>query len=450
MLALSELCYPILRHGEPNDVLAVQGKRLISRAEFACDVVELARLLPARRYMLNLCTDRYRFLVGFAAGLQRRQISLLPASTAPAVLRDLQVDYPDVYALTDRPQLDPECPDLDCMEYPVLQSSGGEVALAEVAADQPVLVLFTSGSTGKPKPVPKCWGPMVRSARAAGQRLGGDALANATIIGTVPHQHSYGLESMILLCLQHGLAMDAAWPLYPADIKAALERSPRPRILVTTPVHLRALLSEPGQMPAVDLVLSATAPLPFELAVRAEAAFGGALVEIYGCTEAGQVATRRSARERSWHCLDGIELQVGEDGVVAKGAAVQGEALLHDQIEPAGDGRFLLGERSADLVDVAGKRASLAQLNHILCGIPGVQDGVFLSGEDNGPRVARLMALAVAPGLRKATLVQALRQRIDAAFLPRPLVLVEALPRNALGKLPRAALLDLAREGGAK
>ena len=60
------------------------------------------------------------------------------------------------------------------------------------------------------------------------------------------------------------------------------------------------------------------------------------------------------------------------------------------------------------------------------------------------------MALVVAPGLRKATLVQALRQRMDAAFLPRPLVLVEALPRNALGKLPRAALLDLAREGGAK
>jgi acyl-coenzyme A synthetase/AMP-(fatty) acid ligase len=149
-------------------------------------------------------------------------------------------------------------------------------------------VLFTSGSTGKPKPVAKSWGPLVRSARSAAARLGGADLTGATIIGTVPHQHSYGLESMILLCLQHGLTLDAAWPLYPADIKAALGRAPRPRLLVTTPVHLRALLGDPADV----------APLPAELAAKAEAVFGGALVEIYGCTEAGQVATRRGAAPR--------------------------------------------------------------------------------------------------------------------------------------------------------
>ena len=40
--------------------------------------------------------------------------------------------------------------------------------------------------------------------------------------------------------------------------------------------------------------------------------------------------------------------------------------------------------------------------------------------------MARLMAVAVAPGLRKAALMQALRERMDAAFLPRPMVLVDA------------------------
>ena len=48
-----------------------------------------------------MCTDRYRFMLGFAAAMQRRQVSLLPASVAPAVLQDLVADYPDVYALTD-------------------------------------------------------------------------------------------------------------------------------------------------------------------------------------------------------------------------------------------------------------------------------------------------------------------------------------------------------------
>jgi acyl-coenzyme A synthetase/AMP-(fatty) acid ligase len=54
-----------------------------------------------------------------------------------------------------------------------------------------------------------------------------------------------------------------------------------------------------------------------------------------------------------------------------------------------------------------------------------------------------LMALVVAPGLTGETVTSALRQRIDAAFLPRPLCFVEALPRNAAGKLPRQLLDEL-------
>jgi len=203
------------------------------------------------------------------------------------------------------------------------------------------------------------------------------------------------------------------------------------------------LVNEPGGMPRVDLILSATAPLPASLAAQAEACFGGRLVEIYGCTEAGQVATRRTAQDAPWHCLDDVGLHQDEAGTWASGAAVEGRALLQDRIDQIEAGTFLLGGRSADLVDVAGKRASLAHLNHQLTSIEGVQDGVFLPQDAAGERVARLMAIAVAPGVQPETILRALRERIDAAFVPRPLVLVDALPRNALGKLPREALLEL-------
>ena len=116
--------------------------------------------------------------------------------------------------------------------------------------------------------------------------------------------------------------------------------------------------------------------------MQAEAVFGGRLLEIYGCTEAGQVATTaqcgRARAGTAWMALNCMKMR---RGVFAYGAAVQGEALLHDRIELTGNATFLLGERSADLVEVAGKRASLAQLNAMLIGIPGVQDGVFLMGE---------------------------------------------------------------------
>ncbi|MFA5083312.1 MAG: hypothetical protein WC474_12250 [Hydrogenophilaceae bacterium] len=114
----------------------------------------------------------------------------------------------------------------------------------------------------------------------------------------------------------------------------------------------------------------------------------------------------------------------------------------------AADARqFLLHGRHADLVNIAGKRSSLGYLNFQLNAIPGVQDGVFLlPQEDDGDHpenVRRLIALVVAPGLTPAALMQALRERIDPIFLPRPLLFVAALPRNATGKLPRQATQQL-------
>jgi acyl-coenzyme A synthetase/AMP-(fatty) acid ligase len=438
------LLYPITRHAGDDDIVARRGATTITRGQFLHDVARLAACLPERQYVINLCADRYRFMVGFAAALCRRQISLLPPSDAPGVLAALAADYPDLYALADTAPAPLPCP---VLAYPGdLPPGAGGALVPAIPARQPALILFTSGSTGRPAPVPKSWGVLVRSALAAGKRLD-LAGQGATLIGTVPHQHSYGLESTILLGLQHGLAVHAGALLYPADICAAIAASPRPRVLVTTPVHLKALLAEPADMPGADLILSATAPLAEELAVQAEACFGAQLIEIYGCTEAGQVATRRSAQERVWHCLEGVCLSARDGGTWASGAAVEGAALLQDVIEPAGDGRFHLIGRAADLINVAGKRASLAHLNHQLLAIDGVRDGVFILPEPDGGPVTRLAALAVAPGLAPAQILAALRTRIDAAFLPRPVLLVDDLPRNALGKLPRDALLALLRGG---
>jgi len=421
--------YDITRHAGEADPVAVAANRPMSQATFQRDVAALAAQLPDHDYVLNIRTDRYKFMVGLAAALCRRQISLLPPSHAPGVLDAVKASYPGVFVLDDTAT--------PC-------TAAAAPALPSIPPDQPAIILFTSGSTGQPKPVAKSWGTLVRSARAAADRLGIANLRGATIIGTVPHQHSYGLESMVMLGLQHGLIIDAGWPLYPADIRAALAGTPRPRILVTTPVHLRALLAEPDDMPPVDLILSATAPLPQPLAAQAEQKFAAPLIEIYGCTEAGQMATRRTAQETAWQCLDGVTLTQDAQGTWASGPSVEGTTLLQDIIDPTGPGTFILGDRAADLVDVAGKRTSLAHLNFLLLAIPGVQDGAFIMAEPDGKRVARLMALVVAPALRKEAILQALRARIDPAFLPRPLVFVDALPRNALGKLPREALLRLA------
>jgi 3-hydroxymyristoyl/3-hydroxydecanoyl-(acyl carrier protein) dehydratase len=124
---------------------------------------------------------------------------------------------------------------------------------------------------------------------------------------------------------------------------------------------------------------------------------------------------------------------------------------MGDAIELLDDTRFRLHGRKADLINIAGKRSSLAYLNHQLTSIPGVVDGVFFMPDDapaaphvhGGTAVTRLVALVVAPGLGAADVLRALHERVDAAFLPRPLLLVDALPRNETGKLPRDVLAAL-------
>jgi acyl-coenzyme A synthetase/AMP-(fatty) acid ligase len=98
------------------------------------------------------------------------------------------------------------------------------------------------------------------------------------------------------------------------------------------------------------------------------------------------------------------------------------------------------------LVNVAGKRSSFGYLNAQLNAIPGVTDGVFFlrDGATGSTGVARLGAVVVAPSLSVAALTEHLRQRIDPVFLPRPLIIVERLPRNATGKLPQQELQHLA------
>ena len=96
------------------------------------------------------------------------------------------------------------------------------------------------------------------------------------------------------------------------------------------------------------------------------------------------------------------------------------------------------------LINIAGKRSSLANLNHHLNSIEGVVDGTFFMPDElSHDHVTRLSACVVAPGFTASSLLAELRLRIDPVFLPRPLLFVEFLPRNSTGKLSREALKSI-------
>jgi len=421
---------PLLGDAPLDAPIAWRGGRWISRAEFVAHARRLAESMPGDGPAIDHCADRYCFTVALAALLLRGRTALLPPSTAPRVVDEICTEWGAI-ALDDA-----------AVEAAAPNDARAE-AIPAVDARRPAVVLFTSGSTGKPSSQAKTWAELSGATAAAKQRFGLDTRRH-DIVATVPSQHSYGLESGVLYALLGRATFHAGQPLYPEDVRAALAAIGEPRVLVTTPVHLDAFVRAGLEWPELERVVSATAPLDPALAERAERCLGAPVHEIYGCSEAGALASRRTCRETSWRPYPGVELRRNGDELHACARHLPEPRELGDIVTIGADGRFELVGRKADRVKVAGKRTTLAELNHRLLAIDGVEDGSFVTPEDGSGE--RLAAVAVAPDLSAEEIRARLADSLDPLFLPRPLVLVPELRRNATGKLTRARLLELVRE----
>ncbi|MFT3897376.1 MAG: AMP-binding protein [Thermomonas sp.] len=407
-----------------------------SLSAFLGEARALAARLDASECVVNLCEDRHRFLTGFCAAALRGKPTLLPASRAPEVVADVQRRHPSNQVFDDA-----------AVAAVIADAPTPADAIPEVAMHALAAVGFTSGSTGVPQANSKTWGAFATSTaqNLAALRDLWPADAQAQVVATVPPQHMYGMELSVLLPLLGGAAVHEARPFFPADVAAALADASHTRLLVTTPVHLRALVNSGVALPPLAGIVSATAPLPAELAMEAESRFACEVRELFGSTETCVIARRRTARESAWTPLPGVRVVAFEDATEVHAAHLPAPVRLADRVELDGEGRFELRGRQADLLEIAGKRASLGDLTRRLLEVPGVVDGCVFQLDAAPGGIARLAALAVAPTLGEAEILEALRAGVDPAFLPRPLRKVAALPRNETGKLPRAQLLELLR-----
>lgn len=441
MLNLSPLITPDSR------TVAWRDGALVSTGQFALDLSRLVAALPDRGHVVNLCEDRYLFLLGMAAAMERLQVNLLLPNRTPELILQIREQLPDLYLLCDRPlEAELQAAGLPALDINTLPA--GDVPPSQPPAwppEQTLALAFTSGSTGIPRPNRKTWQCLLEVARVTAKRLGMDRLAAGSVVATVPAQHMYGLEASVMLPLQSGWALCASRPFFPADIGRELQAVPGPRILVTTPVHIRALVMEKQVLPELAMIVSATAPLSVELARQAEAMFDAPVMEIFGFTELGSAATRRTVDQGPWQLLDGLRFAGHNDRNEILAPYIDGPTTVSDVIERVDEQRFYLRGRDSDMVNIAGKRASLAELNLRLNDVNGVVDGVMVVTGEDGETVSRLAAFVVAPGLSTEDISAALRRSLDPVFVPRPVIMLQHLPRNDTGKLPRAALDELIR-----
>jgi acyl-coenzyme A synthetase/AMP-(fatty) acid ligase len=448
----TSLSYPLLTRG-PADIICILDKSSpfysqadhgkVTASGFWSLVVDTASRLPNTTHCINVCENRFAFLVSFCAVLLRHQTNVFPPNVAETTLSSLAKEYSG-YVLSDETYggLTDVHFNADFFDQRRLYDVSHVAPDWELQAQHIAAVCYTSGSTGAAKPIIKTWETFFQSSQTNRNAYLHEVSTPINLLATVASRHMWGFETTALLALHHEVTLSESHPMFPADIKAHLEKMPAPRVLVSTPTHLKALNRASTQLPKIERTLSATAPLQTELAQAIESLTQGDVMEIYGCSEMGSMAWRIPTDDSHWTLFDGFSLETDGDTGETKASAnhIRGSTILGDVIECESDRHFFIRGRNEDLINIAGKRGSLAELNNLLSGCPGVVDGVIFDPAEDS-RSERLGAfLVLDTATSKEAVIRYLREHVDPVFIPRPIFTVDSLPRNENGKLSSAAL----------
>ena len=418
-----------------------EARGTIDFAAFRARVFAIAvqlREASARRYALCI-DDPFDFSCALFALFTCGKTPVIPANATPGYLADLADAYDAV--LTDA----------DIRAHSAVQASSAP--RMDIDPDAP-LTLYTSGSSGTPKPIHKTLAQFNAEVHTL-EREWGVLVGDAAMLASVPHHHIYGLLFRVLWPLAAGRAFDRAVCIEPQHAQSRIEQCGA-TVVVSSPAQLSRWPALPGfaaLAPVPRAFFSSGGPLAAEAAAEYAAAFGSAPIEIYGSTETGGIAWRRQHETAAWQPLNGIEVRRGEDGALNVRSPHLGHGDWHrtdDAIAFDDDGRFRLQGRLDRVIKLDGKRVSLPEVEARLALHPYVAQAsvVPLAGASR-ERVGAVVALneAGSEALRsegRVALAKTLRRHLAAYFdvvvLPRHWRFRIALPFDARGKLPVAAV----------
>ncbi|MGF6762006.1 4-coumarate--CoA ligase (photoactive yellow protein activation family) [Paraburkholderia sp. GAS33] len=399
------------------------------------------RAQPAKRYALCL-DDPFDFACTLFALLASGKEPVIPANATPGYLADLADAYDCLFTAADLATLEHE--------------AAREDEPADTWAIDPFarLTLFTSGSSGAPKPVHKTLAQFNAEVHTL-EKQWGDMLGEATVLASVPHHHIYGILFRVFWPLAAGRALDRTVSTDPQALQARIAQCGA-AVVVSTPAQLSRWPDLPAfatLTPAPLAFFSSGGPLAAETARQYAERFGAAPLEVYGSTETGGIAWRQQNKSDAWRAMPGILVQRAEDGALSVRSPHLGHDEWHrtdDEAAFDSDGRFRLLGRLDRVIKLDGKRLSLAELEARIAQHPFVaQVAVTRLTNASRERAGAVVVLTEAgiEALRtsgRVALVKTLRRHLAAYFdlvvLPRHWRFRLALPFDARGKLPAAAL----------
>jgi malonyl-CoA/methylmalonyl-CoA synthetase len=353
----------------------------------------------------------------------------------------------------------------------------------EVLDQDDALVLYTSGTTGKPK------GAVLTHANLAAQTA---ALREAwaltprdVLLHTLPLHHLHGVVVALATALSAGASVLIARRFEPALVASSL---PRATVLMAVPtiyqrlVEHEALLAddERGRFRAaaraLRLATSGSAALPASLAARWRALAGAIPLERYGMTEIGIALSNPLEASRRRPGSVGLPLPtvgiriIGDDGLESDGPGelqVRGPSVMSRYlgredatrssfrdgwfltgdiaVREAGGFVRLLGRSSTDILKTGGEKVSALEVEEVLREHDAIAE-VAVVGVPDDTWGDRVVAVVVPQAGRASDCAEEplrawAKARLSPYKVPKQVVVVEALPRNAMGKVVKSELI---------
>jgi malonyl-CoA/methylmalonyl-CoA synthetase len=339
--------------------------------------------------------------------------------------------------------------------------------------DDLAAILYTSGTTGRPK------GAMLSHRNLASNTVtlahlwgftGDDVLLHA-----LPIFHTHGLFVATNCCLVAGASMVFLERFEPDPVLAALDRC---TVMMGVPTFYTRLLGDPrfgsSSCTGMRLFISGSAPLLASTHIEFEARTGHRILERYGMTETTMLTSNPLDGDRRAGTvglpLPGIEVRVvGDDGRPLATGEVGGVEVRGPNVfagywrrpdlaatEFTADGFFRTGDvgridddgylhlvgRSKDLVITGGLNVYPVEVEAVLDELPGVLESAVIGVPDADFGEAVVAVVVPKPGvsLDPVALRSAAREHLAGFKVPKQVHVVEALPRNAMGKVEKATL----------
>jgi acyl-coenzyme A synthetase/AMP-(fatty) acid ligase len=386
------------------------------------------------------------------AALASGTVLALPHSFSEGALQQMQDVSGFTSAIVDHEQKLHKPPLPRGTQLISFEPGAEKVALpvTDISADRELLRLFTGGSTGAPKIWSKSGGNLFGEALYMADRY---HITNKDIIAaTVTPYHIYGLLFSVLIPLVSSARVLNETPSFPAEIVTLVQQESA-SILVSVPAHYRVLKGR-SLGPSLQQAFSSAGMLEKEDSLDFSRCNSVGVVEVYGSTETGGLATRnRAAEQEHFQILGPVEWQIKDERLYVRSPFLSpdiatnhdGFFLSGDRVQHQGDEWFSLHGRADAITKVGGVRVDLDEVRDVLQQQPNVKECVVVPFVDTSGRGNRIAALVRgdAATLNEKQIQKNLSRLLEPAALPKRIRVVSVIPVTANGKYDRAAISEL-------